>query len=114
MVSIECRYTLLVWKLTFVHTDAAMKVTVEVLQRVYDNMQDQGDHINDAGEEYLDPDSHLHVVDAYDMPLWNWSLERGTFERCVILPMTTQTVINLDMPGTIMRLVLEDHLRRGY
>lgn len=58
-----------------------MKVTVEVLQRVYNNMQEQGDHINAVGEEYLDPESHLHVIDAYEMPLWNWSLERATFEK---------------------------------
>jgi hypothetical protein len=58
-----------------------MKVSLDVLRRVYDALQDQGN----AGEteELLDPDSHLYFVDALEMPLWHWSQERGTFEKCV-------------------------------
>lgn len=58
-----------------------MKVSLSILQRVYEALQDQGsgDH---AETELLDPESHLYVVDAFDMPAWNWSHERGTFERC--------------------------------
>ncbi|KIM90898.1 hypothetical protein PILCRDRAFT_94563 [Piloderma croceum F 1598] len=61
--------------------DAAMKVSLEVLGRVYDNMRNQGDRPLEDSKEMLDPDSHLHVVDAFDMPLWHWSGERGTFEK---------------------------------
>jgi hypothetical protein len=62
--------------------DAAMKVSLSILQRVYEALQDQGsgDH---AETELLDPDSHLYVIDAFEMPSWNWSHERGTFERYV-------------------------------
>lgn len=61
--------------------DATMKVSPDILRRVYDALQDQGN----AGEaeELLDPDSHLYFVDAFEMPLWHWSQERGTFEKCV-------------------------------
>jgi DNA polymerase epsilon subunit 2 len=58
-----------------------MKVSLEVLSRVYDNMRNQGDRSFEDSKETLDPDSHLHFVDAFDMPLWNWSGERGTFEK---------------------------------
>lgn len=58
--------------------DAQMKVSLDVLQRVYDAFQEG----NEAGEnDFLDPDSHLHFVDAFEMPLWNWSAERSAFER---------------------------------
>lgn len=59
--------------------DAQMKVSLDVLQRVYDAFQNDG---GQAGEEdFLDPESHLHFIDAYEMPLWNWSTERSAFER---------------------------------
>lgn len=55
-----------------------MKVSLEVLQRVYDAFQEG----NEAGEsDFLDLDSHLHFIDAFEMPLWNWSTERSAFER---------------------------------
>jgi DNA polymerase epsilon subunit 2 len=57
-----------------------MKVSLSILRRVYEVLQDQGS--GDVAEtELLDPESHLHVVDAFEMPAWNWSHERGTFER---------------------------------
>ncbi|KAH7914209.1 DNA polymerase epsilon, subunit B [Hygrophoropsis aurantiaca] len=60
--------------------DAAMKVSLDILQRVYEALQDQGSNTGEA-DELLDPDSHLFVIDAFDMPLWHWSPERGTFEK---------------------------------
>jgi len=63
-----------------------MKVSLEVLGRVYDNMRNQGDRSLEDSKETLDPNSHLHVVDAFDMPLWNWSGERGTFEKLFVIP----------------------------
>lgn len=62
--------------------DAVMKVSLDILRRVYDSLQDQG--ADDTESELLDPDSHLYVIDAFEMPLWNWSHERGTFERSPI------------------------------
>ncbi|KAH8105899.1 epsilon DNA polymerase [Cristinia sonorae] len=60
--------------------DAQMKVSVQILQRVYDAFQ--GGDVGSGGEDdFLNPDEHLKVINAYDMPLWNWSNEKGTFER---------------------------------
>jgi DNA polymerase epsilon subunit 2 len=60
--------------------DASMKVSLDILRRVYDALQDQGNP--GEAEELLDPDSHLYFVDAFEMPSWHWSQERGTFEKC--------------------------------
>lgn len=59
-----------------------MKVNVTVLERVYESLQGESqreDHVVDR----LDPDNHLFIIDAFEMPRWHWSPERGTFERFV-------------------------------
>ena len=66
-----------------VPTDAAMKVSKDVLQRVYNLFKEHGNKTDDHFVDMLDPESHLHIVDAFDMPLWNWSVERGSFEKYV-------------------------------
>ncbi|KAJ6539447.1 epsilon DNA polymerase [Mycena capillaripes] len=66
--------------------DALMKVSIDVLQRVYESLQDQGQR-SDPEKEAIDPESHLFVIDAFEMPLWHWSPERGTFEK-VSAPLT--------------------------
>ncbi|KAM5540454.1 hypothetical protein V8D89_005912 [Ganoderma adspersum] len=60
--------------------DAQMKVSLDVLQRVYETFQND-DNNEEEGHSQLDPESHLFFIDAYEMPLWNWSTERSTFER---------------------------------
>ncbi|TEB35649.1 epsilon DNA polymerase [Coprinellus micaceus] len=60
--------------------EATMKVKLDVLQRVYESLQDRGDHTQ-VEREIVDPESHLFFIDAYEMPRWVWSQERGTFER---------------------------------
>lgn len=60
--------------------DAQMKVSLDVLKRVYENFQG-ADGQGQNGGERLDPDSHLYVVNAFNMPLWNWSQEKSAFER---------------------------------
>ncbi|KAF8897632.1 epsilon DNA polymerase [Infundibulicybe gibba] len=67
--------------------DAVMKVSVDVLQRVYESLQDQGQR-SEMEKEMIDPDSHLFVIDAFEMPLWHWSQERGTFEKVPTPPTT--------------------------
>ena len=57
-----------------------MKVSLDILRRVYDSFQNGGE-TGQADDDFLDPENHLHFIDAYDMPLWNWSNEKGTFER---------------------------------
>ncbi|KAJ7908253.1 DNA polymerase alpha/epsilon subunit B-domain-containing protein [Mycena leptocephala] len=47
---------------------------------------DQGQRA-DPEKEAIDPESHLFVIDAFEMPLWHWSPERGTFEK-VSAPLT--------------------------
>jgi|SRR6266403_3653003 len=61
--------------------DATMKVSVEILNRVYQTLQSSGDQRTRKEDGYLDPEDHLHFVDAFDMPLWHWSPERGSFEK---------------------------------
>ncbi|TFK43454.1 epsilon DNA polymerase [Crucibulum laeve] len=65
--------------------DATMKVSLEVLQRVYESLQDQGQH-SAVEKDSIDPDSHLFFIDAFEMPRWQWSQERGTFERIIAPP----------------------------
>lgn len=75
--------------------DALMKVSLEVLMRVYDSLQDQGQR-SAAEKEAIDPESHLFFVNAFEMPLWHWSQERGTFEKFV-------------HPSLYLRLLLRSH-----
>jgi DNA polymerase epsilon subunit 2 len=63
------------------HQDAAMKVSVEILNRVYQALQTSGDQRTRKEDGYLDPEDHLHIVDAFEMPRWHWSPERGSFEK---------------------------------
>ncbi|KAL0949449.1 hypothetical protein HGRIS_009504 [Hohenbuehelia grisea] len=67
--------------------DAQMKVSVDVLERVYESLQEQGDTSDPDEKEVIDPSSHLYVIDAFEMPCWHWSIERGTFEK-VSTPLT--------------------------
>ncbi|KAH9899927.1 epsilon DNA polymerase [Cubamyces lactineus] len=60
--------------------DAQMKVSLDVLHRVYETFQN-GEGEGAQEHATLDPDNHLFVIDSFDMPLWNWSTERSTFER---------------------------------
>jgi DNA polymerase epsilon subunit 2 len=68
-------------RLTFLRQDAAMKVSIEILNRVYQTLQASGDQRTRKEDAYLDPEDHLHFVDALEMPLWHWSPERGSFEK---------------------------------
>ncbi|CAA7259855.1 unnamed protein product [Cyclocybe aegerita] len=67
--------------------DATMKVSKEVLQRVYESLQDQGERTQ-VEKEIIDPENHLFIIDAFEMPRWTWSQERGTFEKSPV-PLTT-------------------------
>jgi DNA polymerase epsilon subunit 2 len=73
--------------------DALMKVSVDVLKRVYETLQDQGERTQ-IEKELIDPDKHLFFIDTFDMPRWTWSSERGTFEKFlgftrIIIPFLT-------------------------
>ncbi|KAI0272768.1 DNA polymerase epsilon subunit B [Gloeopeniophorella convolvens] len=61
--------------------DASMKVSLQILKRVYQALQGAGDQRSQKEDAYLDPEDHLHFIDAFDMPLWHWSPERGSFEK---------------------------------
>lgn len=60
-----------------------MKVSLEILQRVYQTLQESGER-STAERDIIDPESHLYFVDAFEMPRWHWSHERGAFERYLI------------------------------
>jgi len=58
-----------------------MKVSVEILRRVYESLQSQGQQSDET--DLIDPESHLYIINAFEMPLWHWSQETGTFQRWV-------------------------------
>ncbi|CAL1700805.1 unnamed protein product [Somion occarium] len=65
--------------------DAPMKVSLEVLKRVYEVFQN-ADNGDDEGADVVDPESHLFYIDAFSMPLWNWSQEKSAFEQSSSIP----------------------------
>lgn len=67
--------------LYLISADAQMKISLDILKRVYETFQNGGDSRSQEEPTLLDPESHMFVVNAFDMPLWNWSQERSTFER---------------------------------
>lgn len=75
--------------------DAQMKVSLDVLQRVYDAFQNSGENSTEQEQEAVEPDSHLHFIDAFDMPLWHWSQERSTFERRVYFIAVLRQSLNM-------------------
>lgn len=58
-----------------------MKVTLPILERVYEIVQGHTEQNGEGEQDTLDPDSHLFFIDAFNMPLWHWSPERSTFEK---------------------------------
>ncbi|KAF9534221.1 epsilon DNA polymerase [Crepidotus variabilis] len=60
--------------------DATMKVSPDVLRRVYESLKDEGGRTQEE-KELIDPENHLFFIDAFEMPRWIWSSERGTFEK---------------------------------
>ncbi|KAG5639271.1 hypothetical protein H0H81_004932 [Sphagnurus paluster] len=66
--------------------DVDMKVDLNILQRVYESMQNQTERA-DTEKELIDPESHLFIINAFEMPSWHWSPESGTFTK-VTTPLT--------------------------
>jgi DNA polymerase epsilon subunit 2 len=66
-------------------SDCSTIITCAILQRVYDFMREAGEDgtttLNPLEADSLDPDHHLFIFDAFDMPNWQYSPERKTFER---------------------------------
>lgn len=61
-------------------------MTKNILERVYHSIgtSDDPDYIgNPLDAEEMDPESHLYFINAFEMPLWNYSHERNTFEMWV-------------------------------
>ena len=56
-----------------------MKVSLSLLKRAYLTLQEKDENSDDG--DLLNPEDHLHFIDAYEMPQWHWSSERNTFER---------------------------------
>ena len=66
---------------TLLLSDAVMKVSVAVLQRVYQLLQGSSTAARSIEQDILDVDAHIFIVDAFEIPQWNWSSERSTFEQ---------------------------------
>lgn len=58
-----------------------MKVSTAVLQRVYEIFQASQEDPSSMEPSYLDPEANLHVLNAFQQPLWYWSVEKNGFER---------------------------------
>ena len=67
--------------------DAVTKVSLDILRRVYLSAREKDDSIGGDGDDLLNPEDHLFFVDAFEMPRWNWSAARSSFERYVTSPM---------------------------
>ncbi|KAI0058985.1 DNA polymerase epsilon, subunit B [Artomyces pyxidatus] len=61
--------------------DAVMKVSLDILKRVYETLQNSGETRTAKEDIFVDPDNHIHFIDAFEMPLWHWSPEKEAFER---------------------------------
>ena len=59
-----------------IQPDAQMIISLDILQRVYNSLQHRSG-VND----YSDPDAHIRFINAFEMPRWNWSTQKATFER---------------------------------
>jgi hypothetical protein len=58
-----------------------MKVSRSVLERVYETFQLSQEDPLTAGTVYLDPETNFYVIDAFELPLWNWSIEKSGFDK---------------------------------
>jgi DNA polymerase epsilon subunit 2 len=68
---------------TNITPDATMKVSLSILHRVYQSLQEKNERKENGEQEFLDPEEHLFFIDSYDMPLYRWSQTRSTFEKYV-------------------------------
>lgn len=62
--------------------DSTSFVSKEVLDQVYKSLQEDTEPTVEHEAE-LDIDNHVFFVDAFEMPWWQYSLERQTFEKSV-------------------------------
>jgi DNA polymerase epsilon subunit 2 len=63
-----------------------MKVSKSVLERVYDAFQSSHEDALTAGGSYLDPETNLQIINAFELPLWRWSVEKNGFNRWCLIP----------------------------
>jgi DNA polymerase epsilon subunit 2 len=69
---------------SFISTDSTGFVSKEILEKVYESMQDATtDQLETDANS--DIENHLFFVDAFEMPWWQYSLERQTFEMYAIV-----------------------------
>ncbi|KAF8337053.1 epsilon DNA polymerase [Cantharellus anzutake] len=64
--------------------DCTTIVTRDILVRVYELMREAGEDgpsVNPLDADLLDPENHLFIIDAFDMPSWYYSADRKAFER---------------------------------
>ena len=56
-------------------------VSKQVLDKVYDAMQDATPETDEDGQAVVDVENHLFFINAFEMPFFQFSLERQTFEK---------------------------------
>lgn len=66
------------------YQDCSTIVTRPLLVKAYESVMEKSSANNGVGEEeHIDPEHHLHFINAFEMPRWHFSHERQTFERYV-------------------------------
>ena len=69
---------------SFFVLDVSTILTREIIERVYELVSEAAvvDSSKGAGDlEILDPNHHFFIIDPFEMPNWQWSIERKTFEK---------------------------------
>lgn len=85
------------------YQDCSTIVTRPLLVKAYESVIEKNSANTGVGEEEdIDPEHHLHFINAFEMPRWHFSHERQTFERYVRVPSTIRDHIstNSRAPGT--------------
>lgn len=72
------------------YIDVSTIITRATVERVYELVSEAaGNAAGGSGDpmdgETVDPNHHFFVIDAFEMPNWQWSIERKTFEKYVLL-----------------------------
>lgn len=61
-------------------TDAPKMITIELLEKVHDELMLEGEAVGDEDGDDLESKHYLHIVNADKMPPWRWGEESKMFE----------------------------------
>lgn len=109
--------------------DAPKMITIELLEKVHDDLMLEGEAVGDEDGDDLESKHYLHIVNADKMPPWRWGEESKMFELApkpasIAPPATAKARYMRDRFNIIKQVVLRnehfsapaipDHLRSEY